>query len=132
MKRLIAALAASAALFCAAPAFAGVNPHSPVFIDADAQTGITVHAGEDFFIALPSTPSTGYSWTQTTPSTGIIYYQGNVRQPAEPNVPGAAGQQIFIYHASRSGTTTIVLNYSRAFEPDAPPAKSLTYSVTVQ
>jgi predicted secreted protein len=128
---LIAAFAACV-LFAAAPAMADINPHSPVFIDADAATGISVHPGEDFFIALPSNASTGYGWTQTTADPKIVSYAGNVRQPAPQAVPGAAGQQIFIYHANRSGATTIVLNYSRAFEPDAPPAKSLTYTVTVQ
>lgn len=131
MNRLIAAFIACVAI-AAAPAMADINPHSPVFIDSDAATGITVHPGEDFFIALPSTPSTGYSWTQTTADLNIVSYSGNVREPAPQAVPGAPGQQIFIFHANRSGATTIVLNYSRSFEPDAAPAKSLTYAVTVQ
>jgi inhibitor of cysteine peptidase len=115
-----------------------------------------VKAGEDFFIALPSNPSTGYGWQQTTTDEKIIAYEGNVRQPASQGqpgapaaaaapgtpsapaaqgavgVPGAPGQQIFIFHANRTGATTIVLTYTRAFEPDAPPARTLTYNVTVE
>lgn len=132
MKRLIAALAACVALSVATPAVADINPHSPVFTDADAATGITVKAGEDFFIALPSNASTGYSWTQTLADGKILAYEGNVREPGPQAMPGAPGQQIFIYHANRSGSTTVVLNYSQSFQPDAPPAKSLTYTVTVQ
>ncbi|HEY5340479.1 MAG TPA: protease inhibitor I42 family protein [Candidatus Aquilonibacter sp.] len=132
MKRTILMLAAVAALAFAAPAYASISPHSPVFTDADAAAGITVNSGEDFFIALASNPSTGYAWTQTTADGKILAYEGNVREPAPQNVPGAPGQQIFIFHANRTGATTIVLNYSRSFEPDAPPAKSLTYNVTVQ
>ncbi len=121
-----------AVMLAAAPASA-FSPHSPVFIESDAAQGITVTAGEDFFIALSSNASTGYSWGQTLPGGDLIVaYEGNVRQPAAQAVPGAAGQQIFIYHANRTGTATIVLSYSRAFEPDAPPAKTLTYTVTVQ
>jgi predicted secreted protein len=131
VNRLIAAFFLSLAL-AAAPAMADINPHSPVFTDADAATGITVHPGEDFFIALPSTPSTGYAWTQTMADTTVLTYSGNVREAAPQSVPGATGQQIFIYHANRSGATTVVMNYTRSFEPDAPPAKSLTYTVTVQ
>ncbi len=131
MKRFSLVLILAIIVACAAPANA-LAPHSPVFIEADAATGITVKAGEDFFIALESNPSTGYGWQQTTTDGKILAYEGNVRQPAAPSMPGAPGQQIFIFHANRSGTTTIVLSYSRAFEPDAPPAKTLTYTVTVQ
>ena len=131
MKRFTFALVA-ALLLAAAPAGA-MNPHSPVFVEADAASGITVHPGEDFFIALESNASTGYSWGQTLPGGDLVVaYEGNVRQPAPQAVPGAPGQQIFIYHANRTGTATIVLTYTRAFEPDAPPAKTLTDTVTVQ
>jgi len=131
MKRFAVALIAALAV-ALAPAAAAINPHSPVFTDADAASGITVQSGEDFFIALPSNVTTGYSWTQNLPSDLVVAYEGNVRQPAAQAMPGAPGQQIFIYHANRSGTATIVLTYTRSFEPDAPPAKTLTYTVTVQ
>ena len=131
MKRFLGALFAALAL-AVAPA-AAMMPHTPVFIDTDAQNGITVRAGEDFFIALSAnTGSTGYSWTQTMTNPEVIAYEGNVSQPPAQQMPGSPGQQIFIYHANRTGTATIVLAYTRPFEPDAPPAKTLTYTVTVQ
>lgn len=131
MKRFIVGLM-SAMILAVAPAGA-MNPHSPVFIESDAASGITVQAGEDFFIALSSNTSTGYSWGQTLPSGDLIVaYEGNVREPAAQAMPGAPGQQIFIYHANRTGTATIVLSYSQPFQPDAAPAKTLTYTVTVQ
>jgi inhibitor of cysteine peptidase len=131
MKRFMVALFCALAL-AVAPA-AAMMPHSPVFIDTDAANPITVRPGEDFFIALSSNPgSTGYSWSQTMTNPEVIAYEGNVTQPPEQQMPGAPGQQIFIYHANRTGTATIVLAYSRPFEPDAPPAKTLTYTVTVQ
>jgi inhibitor of cysteine peptidase len=131
VKRFTLAFITAMAL-AVAPAGA-MNPHSPVFIDSDAAAGITVHPGEDFFIALQSNTSTGYSWGQTLPGGDLIVaYEGNVRQPAPQAVPGAPGQQIFIYHANRTGTATIVLTYTQPFQPDAAPAKTLTYTVTVQ
>jgi predicted secreted protein len=132
MKRSIAVLAVAMAFATAVPAAADINPHSPVFTDADAATGITVHAGEDFFIAVPSNASTGYTWTQTLADGKILAYEGNVREPGPAQMPGSPGQQIFIYHANRTGATTVVLNYAQAFAPNQPPAKSLTYTVTVQ
>jgi len=131
VKRFALTLVAAMVL-AVAPAGA-MSPHSPVFIESDAATGITVRAGEDFFIALASNTSTGYNWGQTLPQGDLIVaYEGNVRQPPSQAVPGAPGQQIFIYHANRTGTATIVLTYSQPFQPDAAPAKTLTYTVTVQ
>jgi len=131
MKRFVVALFCVLAL-AVAPA-AAMMPHSPVFIETDAASGITVRAGEDFFIALSSNTGTGYSWSQTLPGGDqIIAYEGNVRQPPAQAMPGAPGQQIFIYHANRTGTATIVLTYSQPFAQDAAPAKTLTYNVTVQ
>jgi inhibitor of cysteine peptidase len=108
-----------------------VNLHSPVFIESDAAQPITVKAGEEFFIALSSNPGTGYSWKQTLIDDKVVAYEGNVRQPAPQAMPGAPGQQIFVYHANRSGTATITLTYSQPWEQNAPPSKTLTFNVTV-
>jgi predicted secreted protein len=108
-----------------------ISPHSPVFLESDAQTGITVLAGETFFIALASNPSTGYAWAETGGDPKILAYEGNVRQNPASAAPGTPGQQIFIFHANRTGSTQITLNYARTFDSGAP-GKTLVYTVTVQ
>jgi predicted secreted protein len=123
MKRIVTVL--SAALLLA------ISPHSPVFTQSDATAGITVRAGEEFFIALKSTPSTGYAWAANGGDPKILAYEGNVMQNPDANVPGAPGQQIFIYHANRTGTTQITLTYARPFDTSAP-GQTLVFSVTVQ
>ncbi|MDE2481398.1 MAG: protease inhibitor I42 family protein [bacterium] len=124
MRRAILALAAVALL--------ALRPHSPVFTDADAAHPIVVSAGEEFFIALPSNTTTGFAWTQSLADAKVAAYEGNVYQPPSNPQPGAGGQQIFIYHANRSGTTAIKLAYARPFEPAVLPAKVLTFFVTVR
>jgi inhibitor of cysteine peptidase len=123
------ALAAVAVASGTAPARA-LQPHTPVFVDASQ--GVAVQPGEDFFIALPSNPTTGYTWTQSVVDGKIVAYEGNVFQPPSSGLLGAGGEQIFIYHANRSGTTTIGFAYVRPFESNAAPAKSLTFNVVVQ
>jgi inhibitor of cysteine peptidase len=122
-------LAACSLVLSASPARA-LQPHTPVFTDAGQV--VAVEAGDDFFIALPSNPTTGYTWTQLLGDGKILAYEGNVYQPPSAGLMGAGGEQLFIYHANRSGSTTISFAYARPFEPNAPPAKSLTFSVTVQ
>ena len=80
-----------------------MQPHTPVFTDAGQV--VAVAAGDDFFIALPSNPTTGYTWTQSLGDGKILAYEGNVYQPPSAGLMGAGGEQIFIYHANRSGST---------------------------
>ena len=129
IRRLVATAAFGAALMIP-PAARALQPHTPVFTDAGQL--VTVAAGEDFFIALPSNPTTGYTWTQSIANGYVLAYEGNVYQSLSNGVMGGGGQQIFIYHANRSGATSIAFTYARPFEPNAPPAKSLIFNVTVQ
>lgn len=111
-------------------ALLGLTPHTPVFTDASQP--VAVDAGEEFFIALASNETTGYTWSQSIGDGKILAYEGNVYQNPSNGLTGAGGQQIFIYHANRSGTTTVHFSYGRPFEPNAPPAKTLTFDVTVK
>jgi predicted secreted protein len=105
-------------------------PHTPVFNDPTQL--VTVGPGEDFFLALPSNVTTGYSWTQSIADGNILAYSGNVYEGPFETVPGAGGQQIFIYHANRSGSTVVTLVYARPFEPNDPTKKTLTFNITVR
>jgi predicted secreted protein len=130
------ALAMTLALMCLAPASAAINLHSPVIVETDAGGPVTVNAGEEFFIALQSNSSTGYAWSAHVADEKIVGYQGNVKQPAiatgpGATMPGAPGQQIFVFQASRTGATTIVFDYSRVFEPGQPPARTLSFTIDV-
>lgn len=128
-RPLVAVLALASAMAIALPAGA-LQPHTPVFTDASQP--ITVQAGEDFFVALPSNPTTGYTWSQRIFDGKILAYEGNVFQPPSSGAMGASGQQLFIFHANRSGSTSIVFAYVRPFETNVAPAKTLTFGVVVQ
>ncbi len=123
MKRLLPALAL---------ALLALTPHSPVIQESDAAAPVVVQSGEDFFIAMQSNPSTGYSWTQKIADGVILAYEGNVKENPAQAMPGAPGQQIFIYHANRAGSTTITFSYSRPFEPDKAPERTVTFTIQVQ
>ncbi len=131
MKRGLIVLIALFAIAAAAPALA-FTPHSPVLIDRDASQPQSVQAGEEIFIALPSNPTTGYAWTASVSDEKILSYEGNIPQPPSTGTMGAPGQQLFIFHANRSGSTTLSFSYGRVFESGTAPAKTLTYTITVQ
>jgi predicted secreted protein len=121
LRTLLMALAAFACL--------GLTPHSPVFTDPTQP--VVVDAGEEFFIALASNRTTGYTWSQSIADGRILAYEGNVYQPPSNGLIGAGGQQIFIYHANRTGSTTISFSYARPFEPGTPAFRTMSFVVTV-
>jgi predicted secreted protein len=134
MRRLrFACVALAVAILCCMAASAPVSaltPHSPVF--TDPAEAIAVQPGDDFFIALASNETTGFRWSQTLSDGKIAAYEGNVYQALGNGLPGAGGQQLFIYHANRTGSTTVVFTYARSFEPNVAPAKTVTFTVNVQ
>ncbi len=127
----VSAIVASIVIACASPLLA-FTPHSPVFVQDDAAQTQTVKADEDFFIALPSNRTTGFAWTASIADSKLVAYEGNVYQRPSHGMPGAGGQQLFIFHANRSGSTTIIFSYARPFDTNAAPARSLTFNLTVE
>jgi inhibitor of cysteine peptidase len=96
-----------------------------VYREGDA---ITVKNGDEFVVALPATPSTGYSWTAAdNPDVELV----TSNQIAGADRPGASGSQELTFRAKQSGTTTLKLAYARPFEHGVPPAKTATFAVTV-
>ena len=126
-----AIVAATLLLLCAAPASA-LTPHSPVLIQDDATQPQSVKAGEDFFIALPSNVTTGFAWSASVADEKLVAYEGNVYQRPSSGRLGAGGQQLFIFHANRTGTTIVTFSYARPFESNAAPGKTLTYTISVE
>jgi inhibitor of cysteine peptidase len=95
---------------------------------------VSVKAGQEFLIALPSNPTTGYSWTGKSAS-GIVTVWGSAYQgPAASAKPlmGAGGQQIFVCAANKAGTTQITFAYARPWQKGAKPARTMTFAVTVK
>lgn len=90
---------------------------------------IAVANGDEFVVALPANPSTGYSWT-----AGDDADVTNVssRQVAGGSQPGAAGTQELTFRATNTGTSTLELAYARSFEPGVPPVKTAQFPVSVK
>ena len=89
---------------------------------------VKVTNGDEFVIALPANPSTGYSWSAgDNPDVAFV----SSRQLAGGSQPGAGGTQELTFRAEQTGTSTLALAYARSFEPGVPPAKTAKFPVTV-
>ncbi|MFN2527840.1 MAG: protease inhibitor I42 family protein [Candidatus Baltobacteraceae bacterium] len=123
-KRPVAALFFAASL--GGVAAAALNP--TVFTKPGP---IAVKHGDDFLIAAPANPTTGYSWTVRVSDPYIVSAEGSAYQGTATVVPGAGGEQVFSFGAQHSGHATISLAYSRPWEKNLKPAKVLLFTVDV-
>ena len=94
----------------------------------EAGDSITVRSGSTFVIALEANPTTGYSWS-AQPNANVVYVSS--RQVSGRSVPGAPGTQRLTFRATAVGSSTLVLGYSRPFEPGTPPVETESFPVTV-
>jgi inhibitor of cysteine peptidase len=95
---------------------------------------VSVSAGQEFLIAIPSNPTTGYSWTGKS-SNGVVTVWGSAYQaPAAAAKPlmGAGGEQIFVCKANKPGTAQITFGYARPWQKGVKPARTMTFNVTVK
>jgi predicted secreted protein len=123
-----AVLAAALGLFALARA-AALSLHTPVLVATDASQVVNIPAGQEFFVALQSNEGSDYAWSARVSDTKIVAYEGNVRQPAAATVPS---QQIFVFHANRTGSTTIDFSYTSDVSPGAAPPRTVRFTIQVQ
>ena len=89
---------------------------------------IDVAVGEEFIVALPATPSTGYTWTAAgNPDVTFI----TEKQVAGGSQPGAEGTTEMTFEGRAAGESQLVFTYSRSFAKSDPPAKTVKLAMTV-
>ncbi len=90
---------------------------------------IDVAVGEEFVVALPATPSTGYTWTAAgNPDVTFV----STHQVSGGSQPGAEGTQEMTFEGRQAGTSQLVFTYGRSFEKTDPPAKVAKLPLTVK
>ena len=95
-----------------------------------APTAIATTVGKTFTISLEGNRTTGYSWKLATKLDPKLFKK--VSETYSPTNPGAGGMDKFTFRATGKGSATIVFNYSRPWEKSTPPAKTATYTITVE
>lgn len=117
----------------AAPSPGGPQPSQGAMV-TDMASGwpVTLQVGQELTARLTANRSTGYGWTMRAGSDGGILAQQGTADYERPGdaPPGAGGIEVFRFKATKPGQTTLMFDYKRS--GDVSPAKSVTYSVTVQ
>jgi inhibitor of cysteine peptidase len=116
---------------------AGRRPEPvPVTVDASRNgTAMTLATGATLVVRLDANRTTGFAWTWSASTPGVLTAAGEpaYESAAAPaGTAGAGGAQVFSFTAAAPGTTTLRFAYARAWEKDVPPARTVTYDVTVK
>lgn len=99
---------------------------------AAEQKPITVALGQEFKIALESTPSTGNQWLIARPlDEGLLKLLRSEYQRGRPSKPGAAGNEILSFKALGEGKTQIHLKYASLWQKEASPARTTNFVVVI-
>lgn len=116
------------ALFVAAPAQADTY-NGTVFTSSP----VTVKVGQEFLIAIPGNPTTGYSWTGKSANANVTVGGSAYQGPSASSKPlmGAGGQQIFVCAANKAGSGVLTFSYARAWQKGVKPARTMTFNVTI-
>jgi inhibitor of cysteine peptidase len=114
MKKL--ALAVIILLIVAASTFtACAAPKANIYID-ETRT-IFTKVGEEFTIAVPANPTTGYQWKESHDAS-LLNLVGSEYKPSKQakGVVGAGGTQYFKFRALKPGMTRVDFSYQRPTE----------------
>lgn len=94
---------------------------------------IEVEVGQEFVIALESSPTTGYRWQFIDPlDEEILELVGSEYKGPEDGRIGAGGEEVLTFKAISQGETRISLGYKRPWERNVPPLKTRTFAVVVR
>jgi predicted secreted protein len=98
----------------------------------ESQNGTTTTITKDqtLEIRLPAQAGTGYSWALANPTAPLKLVRSDT--PSAANRPGGPQTQLFVLQPTNTGTGDVVINYSRPWEKDKPPARTFVLHVVVR
>ncbi|MEU2038188.1 protease inhibitor I42 family protein [Nocardia niwae] len=92
-----------------------------------------LRVGQRLVVALPSNPSTGYSWSIAMVDATVAKQDREADfepDPAVPVAPGAGGTAVWSFVGAAAGRTPLTMEYRRPWEQGLEPAR--TFSLTIE
>ncbi len=104
---------------------------SPLVAENDIMMSYNLEIGESNYIVVPANASTGYTWSLAKPSQYCDVVISPIDRPSKEIVVGAPEQVKITFTALKEGEEKLQLVYSRPWEKDTPPTRSVEVSVKV-
>jgi inhibitor of cysteine peptidase len=134
MRLLLLALLAVAPSFVTSAAEAAW-PAAVVVTAADQGRPIELKPGQALRVGLESNRTTGYAWSLGQIDAAVIALLGKpvyTRSAAAARMVGAGGTETWRFRAAATGERQLQFLYRRPFEPNAPPARTVSFMVRVR
>jgi inhibitor of cysteine peptidase len=85
-------------------------------------------------VRLEANRTTGYSWVATPAANPVLMRQGAAKyeERAAGGKAGVGGVEVWRFKAVKAGKQGLQFEYRRPWEKGSPPAKVVTFAVTVE
>jgi inhibitor of cysteine peptidase len=95
---------------------------------------VSLKVGAVLEVRLEANHTTGYSWVAAPVANPVLMRQGAAKyeERAAGGKVGVAGVEIWRFKAVKAGKQGLQFEYRRPWEKGSPPAKVVTFSVTVE
>jgi predicted secreted protein len=111
-------------------------PATPGVTVVSGQTGgqVSLKVGAVLEVRLEANHTTGYSWIAAPAANPVLMRQGAAKyeEHASGGKAGVGGVEVWRFKAVKAGRQGLSFEYRRPWEKSAPPAKIVTYSVSVE
>lgn len=118
---------------------AGATEHAPTtpgVTVVSGQTGgqVSLKVGAVLEVRLEANHTTGYSWIAAPVANPVLMRQGAAKyeEHASGGKAGVGGVEVWRFKAVKAGRQGLSFEYRRPWEKNTPPAKIVTYSVSVE
>ena len=130
MKKLSALLFTTILLAaCAGKA----EPQQENLVISDPAKILEATVGNEFKIAIPSNPSTGYHWELGDDlDESIVTFVSKYYSPKTSAAPGSSGQDVWVFKAIKAGEAHITLLYYSPSNEPTDPQQKVIFTVTVK
>jgi inhibitor of cysteine peptidase len=128
--------AAVAAFFVAAHgAVAGqAGAGGATVVTEQTQGDVSLKVGAVLEVRLEANHTTGYSWVFAPAVNPVLMRQGRTvyQEHSAGSTVGAGGVEVWRFKAMKAGKQGLQFEYRRPWEKGSPPAKVVTFTVTVE
>ena len=110
-----------------------VSPPANQYTLTDPAVPLEISNGSEFYIAVPSNPSTGYHWQVMNDwDPKVFVTRGTLYQSTSPEgIVGGGGMDIFLFQAVGTGEAVFTIGYFPPANTDTPE-QTLTFTVQVK
>jgi inhibitor of cysteine peptidase len=113
---------------------AGGGSPGTVVVTEQTRGAVALKTGAVLEVRLESNRTTGYSWIAAPVANPVLMLQGRAayQENAAGGKAGVGGVEVWRFKAVKAGKQGLQFEYRRPWEKGSPPAKVVTFAVTVE